>query len=45
MERTNPITKIQKDKKAVATQQRQKIKKKNNFDDFFKKEVDKLKKP
>ena len=45
MEKTKPIIKIQKDKKAVATQQRQKVKKKNNFDDFFKKEVDKLKKP
>lgn len=39
MERTNPITKIQKDKKAVATQQRQKIKKKNNFDEIFKKKL------
>lgn len=37
MERIKQIIKIQKDKKAVATQQRQKIKKKNNFDDFLKK--------
>lgn len=45
MERIKIIQIIQKDKKAVATQQRQKVKKKNDFDNFFKKEVDKLKKP